>query len=294
MLGLAYRRSPENIKPVTELIRELGVEFRANSKEQWRFWFRDHRGEVNVLQEQQQLFLLNSTGKKGTWDDMSKRHAKRWAAAISNVWQLPAAQAVQAEYTVRRLNGFLATYARDFFRMTPATDVGHAFKAMYLSFAVNNPTWASKHLEIANGAARGTYWTRDWLIAVTKQLTFGPGVAIYPHRYSAIRPVLEKLYGIDLPDMSDELQKWTLEMRAFAGVYELQRALLSLGYDLGPKGADGQFGAKTKDALLTFQQLSKFSDEDQTGMPDALTVEALSRALEQHAREAFAGGAAPA
>jgi hypothetical protein len=295
MLGAVARRDPALIKPVTDLIKELGFEFRANSKGQWRFWFRDARGEVNVLQEQQQLFLLNSNGKKGSWDEPSKKYAKRWAAAISSVWEDREAQAVQSEYTVKRLGGFLLPYAKEFFGMTPATDVGHAFKAMYLSFAANNPTWANRHLEIANkGMKASAYWTIDWLIAVTKEMTFGPKVAIYPHRYAAIRPVLEKLYSVDLPDMSAELQKWSPEMRAFAGVYEVQQALLSLGYDLGPKGADGVFGGKTKDALLTFQQLSKFSDEAQTSMPDEPTVIALAKALEQHARAAFSGGSAQA
>lgn len=295
MLGLVAQRNPKALEPVTSLIKGLGIEFRANSKGQWRFWFRDARGEVNVQQEQQQLFLLNSNGKKGTWDESSKAYAKVWAAAISSVWERPEAQALQCEYTVKRLGGFLLPYAKEFFRMTPATDVGHAFKAMYLSFAANNPTWASRHLEIANkGMKANSYWTLEWLIAVAKEMTFGPKVAIYPHRYAAIRPVLERLYSIDLPDLSSDLQKWSPEMRAFAGVYELQQALLSLGHDLGPKGADGVFGGKTKDALLTFQQLSKFAEEGQTGMPDEPTVIALSKAVEQQARALLSGGSAQA
>src|SRR5690606_40475552 len=79
----------------------------------------------------------------GTWDDTSKKYAKRWAAAVSSVWSRPDAQAIQCDYTVERLTEFfLRPYAREFFKMTPATDIGHAFKAMYISFAVNNPTWA--------------------------------------------------------------------------------------------------------------------------------------------------------
>lgn len=287
MLGLVASRRKDLLKPVLDLCDDLHISFRTNHKGQWRFWFNDSRGEVNVLKEQQQLFLLHSTGKVGTWDDTSKKYAKRWAAAVSSVWSRPDAQAIQCDYTVERLTEFfLRPYAREFFKMTPATDIGHAFKAMYISFAVNNPTWADRHLEKANKnlQGKGLFWTLDWLIAVAKELTFGPNVSIYPHRYSAIRPVLEKFYSVDLPDLADDLKKWKQATghSSFFDTMEVQQALMALGYDLGPYGADGAYGEKTREAVFLFQQACKFPVERCHGMMDLDTSLALQRALESH------------
>jgi hypothetical protein len=291
MLGTVAERAPTLVKPLDLLCLDLGFEFHKNRKGQWRFHFRDGRGEVNTLQEQQQLFLKDSNGTVGTWDEASKAYAKRWAAAISTVWENPLAQAYQCEYTVKRLGGFCLPYAKEFLAMTPASEIGKAFKAMYLSFAANNPTWANRHLEIANKAAQGKcqFWTKEWFLLVAKELTFGPLVSIYPHRYQAIRPVLEKLYGLDLPDFADELKKWEIASghKHFFDVREVQQALITLGYDLGPAGADGKYGNKTKEAVLLFEQAAGLPPDHQDGMMDPMTAEALSRALEAKAVDAL-------
>jgi len=125
-------------------------------------------------------------------------------------------------------------------------------------------------------------WSKDWCIHITKQLTFGPKIAIYPHRYKAIRPVVEKLYGVDLPDHADELKKWTQSMEmdpvepeviydeapkepTFTTVREIQRLLFDMGYDLGPSGVDGWEGRKTKEAVRTFQGLNGLTTDGIVG-----------------------------
>ncbi len=59
---------------------------------------------------------------------------------------------------------------------------------------------------------------------------------------------------------------------------ELQEALVTLGYDVGPSGADGKFGAKSKAALSSFQAAHGLTA---TGVPDAPTEQAITLELEK-------------
>ena len=156
----------------------------------------------------------------------------------------------------------------------PDTDVARAFRAAYLSFAANNPTWANRHLELALKQSSQPAWSRDWFIGVLRELTFGPKVAIYPGRYDAIRPVLERLFGVDLPDFSADLARFQQSSGAsqLLTVLQIQQILIDLGFDLGPWGADGRFGPKTSDAILSFQQLHGLGA---SGQVDLATQRAL-------------------
>lgn len=268
MLGAVAEAQGKVPKDLSDLIDGIGVEFKKNSRGRWRFFFKDSRGEVDRIEEQKQLFLLNSSGEKGTWDDASKAHAKAWAAAVANVFHDPVAQKAQVDYTVPRLTGFATKEAKDVLWGTTSSppagsgDWRAAGRAAYLSFAANLPTTASKSLLDYVAKAGRPIWSKDWTVGMLKALTFAPNIAIYPARFNAIRPVLEKLYGIDLPDFSDELKKWNdanvinvpnYSPTGMHTVVEVQTALMKLGYDLGPRGADGAFGTKTRDALITFQ-----------------------------------------
>ena len=59
-------------------------------------------------------------------------------------------------------------------------------------------------------------------------------------------------------------------------VVAMQKALASLGYDLGSYGADGDFGSATEKAVKAFQAKAGL---DQSGQYDAKTHEALAAAL---------------
>jgi hypothetical protein len=254
MLGAVAERDRALIASVDAYAATKGVDFKKNARGRYRFVFRDQRGEVSDTHEQKQLFWLRSGGKRGTWDAESKEHAKGWAAAISSVWENPAAQRIQGAYTAARLSGFALPFAARALGAAPTSDLGAAFKAGYLSFAANNPTWASRHLEIAMKATSSPAYSRDWLIDVLKELTFGPKVTIYPHRYGRIRPVLERLYGLDLPDLAEDLKRWVADHGEPLDATAAQEILIALGFDLGPWGADGKIGKTTRQALITFQQ----------------------------------------
>lgn len=58
-------------------------------------------------------------------------------------------------------------------------------------------------------------------------------------------------------------------------VKELQSILINWGYSVGPKGADGQFGANTEAAVKAFQRDAGLS---QDGILGQQTMEVMSRA----------------
>lgn len=285
MLGAVAEVDRGFIKSVDDRCKEIGVAFVASGplgKAQWRFMYTDGRGTVDTTPEQQKLFYLNSTGEKGTWDPVSITHAKKWALAIGSVWDNPLTQKIQRNFTAKRMMGFASQYAKTIIDNAPPSPLGGAFTASYLSFAVNNPKWASEALKVAIAdQGRLSPWSPDWLVHVLKYLTFNAKISIYPHRYQMMRPALEKLYGVDLPDFAPELEKWKAETghHRFFEPWEIQQALIDLGFDLGPSKADGKWGPKSSEALLLFEQQNGIPDAD--GKPDPVTLGKLEAALEQ-------------
>lgn len=280
MMGNVILVNPALAEPFTWRAEACGYTF-SNATGKYRF--NGPAGLVDTYAEQKQLFYVHGDGTKGTWDDGTKLYARQWAAAISSVWEDEVAQKVQLEFTAKRLGWFMQPYAKGIFESMPSTDIARGVRAAYLSFAANNPTWANKALKAGVNSTTATPWTMDWAIAVLKYLTFNPQVAIYPHRYDCIRPVLEQVYGLQLPDFAAELKAWSLKTGIPAGIatVDVQRALIKLGYDLGPAEDDGKYGDKTRAAVLVLEQTSGMvPKEAQDGMVDVYTFPALCAALE--------------
>jgi hypothetical protein len=292
MLGKVAEEDQSLLKTVDLMAVNNGYQFERDRRHRWRFHYDGDAVDTQV--EQNGLFYKEGNGKKGSWSPELKEYAKKWAAAISTVWEDEKAQEVQVVYTSRRLMGFALPYARTVLDTIPQDDMGYAFRAAYLSFAANNPTWANKHLKRIIGDTSTTPWTQDWLIEILKELTFGPKITIYPHRYNAIRPVLEKLYGLELPDFSKELKTWKEGQphSLFYDTQEVQQALITIGLDLGPWGADGKWGDKTTEATLTFEQMDygepdelKVPPEHVDGVMDDYTAKKLEWVLERRGIE---------
>jgi hypothetical protein len=280
LLGAVATEDVALVAPVVEFCSAHGYTFGKTAQGQWRFW--NEAGIVETTAQQQELYLGGSSGLRGQWTDIQREHAKEWAAACSSVWEQLPAQRVQVAYTVNRLLGFATPAAK--IVLLKALEVGSslsmAFRAAYLSFAANNPKKASDALGRAVDDI-GIRWTEEWLIDVLHHLTFDPGIAIYPHRYDMIRPVIEELYGIDLPDFSGALSAW-MKQHNFGGQLEpreLQRALQELGYDIGPAGVDGIFGERTRQALRAFEQDVLVPTAYCDGYPDQYTIPRLETAL---------------
>lgn len=274
LYGKVYERDPTLLAPLREVLEFSNADLRMSVRGKYRFVYKDSRGKVDSPQEQKRLYLWNSTGHKGSWDAESRAHAKNWAAAAATVFEHPDAIEVQRNYTISKLLGgaFVLPFARSIIRDAPDNDLGRAFTAAYMSYAGNNPTWANKYLQAAIGSSKAERYSQDWLVDVLRMLTFGPKVYIYPHRYKAIRPVLERLYGIDIPDLPADL-KTELSLTPS----EIQNLLLDLGHDLGPHGVDGRIGPKTMEAVREFQRAHGMDDD---GLIGEDTIDALKRALE--------------
>lgn len=295
MLGHTNERHPEALEPIRSFCAAHGIRFDKNARGRWRYFFDDDRGEVDRSGEQDDLYHLNSTGHKGSWDDESTAYAKEFAAAMASVYNHLGAQAAQVEFTHARLGWFVAKKVKYIYDEAPPSEIGQCFRSAYLSYAANNPSWAATHLLRATVSSSEERYSAAWLTEVLKALTFGPKVVIYPHRYNAIRPVLEKMYGVDLPDFAAELKQWESDWGPPMPTKELQ-AILVRWYDLGKSGANGDgvddvYGGKTRRAMRRFQEMHGL---EPTGYPDPATRDALIAARDAAAAVPTDDGLDPA
>ena len=198
---------PESVRvPLAGVMKDVGCEWKKNAKGQWRFHFKDSRGEVDTVAKQRELFL-GCDGKKGSWSPENKEMAKKWAAGMANIWLNQDACKVHASSVASRLISFVMPNAKKVLFDGVETEYANMFRAAYLSFTANNSVKADFHL--SRISSKWPKWSREWCIAGLKELTFGPGIAIYPGRYDKLRPWLEKLWtGIDLPKNKEDLKNW--------------------------------------------------------------------------------------
>jgi hypothetical protein len=267
MLGAVVEAYDENavlvhLKPALDMAK---AEFGKKDNGKWRFFFAGNRPreEIDTIDEQRMLFTHGSA-ELGTWTPDNRIWAKTWAACVASVWEDPMHQAVQRKYTASQLSKFVWPDAHQvFLHMNQDGAPSHIIEAAYagyLSFAVNNPTIACRHLLKFESGEHGGVYTEKWLRGMLKELTHGPNISIYPARYKAIKPVLEQLYTVEL---DEGIRTSAITTR------EVQLILIELGYDLGPHGADGVYGRKTKDAVCAFQHASGIPA---TGAVDPNTV----------------------
>jgi len=231
--------------------------FKRNPKGSWRFYVGN--SEVTSKAAQQEL-LLSTNGREGSWgakDSPQRLHAKTVAAIMVSMMHERVFQEAQESFMRSTVLDFVLPWAKKELYLDHPQEAGWlgAMQAGFLSFAGNNPKIAHEQLRVS---------MRNWdglteeqkCFQTLRQLTFGPGISIYPHRYDAIRKPIERLYQVDLPDFSEELRAWSLSTghTCFWSTEEVQTALHGLGYDLGPAGVDGKWGPKTEGALKKFEE----------------------------------------
>lgn len=252
--GVDISALTEFFKPRAEFVKLPG----ANGGSTWRWKFKDGR-VVDSAAEQQELYHLGCNGLKGMWSPAQKSYARSFAAAAATVFESEESIQSQLRYTGLRLHMFLTTTARKLL-LQPGereSNVRDAAIAAFYSFSANLPAVAEKQMQKLASKPVDIH-SEEWLAEMLRTLTFGPGIAIYPGRYNKIRPVIERLYGVDLPDMAEELRKLPPPVVTSSGLdlstpQGLQAALIRVGYDLGPAGADGVIGRKTQAAIRLFQ-----------------------------------------
>jgi hypothetical protein len=256
LLGAVADYDVTKIEAVGEYAAHRAFSF-TKSTGRWRFFDNAKRAPVLTLEQQRHLWILNSDGH--SWDEASKTVAKGWIQALSAVWADEDVRALQRRYVAQKLMGFVMAPVRPilFGDVAFGENITLAGQAAYLSFAANLPAVAgAQFAKLSPSLERGTM---EWLLELLRVLTFGAGIPIYVDRYNKIRPHLERLYDVDLPDTAALLKAGTTALdhppaSNPIGASVAQHALIAAGFDLGPMGADGVFGARSKSALVEFQR----------------------------------------
>lgn len=216
MLGYIqeYHSNPNFVNEILNIPLNLsGASFKKTLSGKWRFVFNDNRGEISSNTKQRDLYFKGASGKKGEWSEEQKSHAKEWAAGFANLLADPEAMKYQIAYTKPRLMSFVSNEAKEIlFQNNEATNDNEKkltllIRTAYISFAANNPKWALEALKNAVAASKYEKWSYEWVVDVLRELTFFKGIRIYPIRYEAIRPVLERIYKISLPKMASVLKQ---------------------------------------------------------------------------------------
>lgn len=268
MFGVAHGRDPDLL---AAHLAEAGLRMRSRGPGGWVC--ESHHGATP-----HETFLGGATGLKGQWTAAQKQQARRVAAVLASVWIVGDFREAQLEFTKPKLVEFAMGPGRALFLGDyPRDGWGGALRAGYLSFAANLPTVAARR--ITSDILRADRSEHSCVTAL-REMTFGPKVAIYPGRYNKIRPVLEDLFGVDLPDFADDLRAWKGEVGSpgvdFGTPRAIQEELIAAGYDLGPAGADGKYGPKTLLAVRQFQMANGLQVDGLVG-PQTLAALARSR-----------------
>lgn len=272
LLGEVGLVDPKLLIPLQPALSATGATLGRNAKGEWR-WKR--RGQwVESKAAQSELLRGASTGKKGTWRDADKAINAAWVAGVASVFQDQRALDVQLGFTYARLRGFAGKRAKAILWAPnlPKTDAGlvGALRAIFISYAANLPAVAEEMLVRATETSKAKPWSETWVGDCMESLIYGPDIAIYEHRYKLIEPLVEKFYGVQLPQVDPP----TGPLRSTRSI---QEALIRLDYDLGPAGADGVMGDKTREAIQRFQRASNLTVD---GIVGPRTREALLGAIE--------------
>jgi hypothetical protein len=189
-----------------------GITFKKNPAGQYRFYMKGQ--EVNTLPLQRTLLLGGpEIGAKGTWTPEAKEYAKKVGAWFADIWEVPLFRTIQAEFTKVRIPRFTMPQSEKilFQDKTAAANEGWsgALRAMFYSFAGNLPAVANKSMMAAAASPTWDAATPEEKFCLAAQvLTFGPGIAIYPHRYDKIAPAITRLFGVAVPTDHKELRSW--------------------------------------------------------------------------------------
>lgn len=115
--------------------------------------------------------------------------------------------------------------------------------------------------------------TGDWYLIEARGVAYGVVQTKLKSRKPNFWGYMTKYFDYDSSVKKYELGERELKSGMSGDdVAELQKKLLSLGFDCGPDGADGDFGPNTEEAVYNFQYHSGLPN---TGIADQATIAAL-------------------
>lgn len=257
MLGRCAETEQSFIKDVFSQL-PIPADFKRNARNQWRLIFLDGRGEVDTPDKMRLMYLGGSTGQKGGYSEEQKAHAREVAAAFASLWDNPQMRAAQIAHLKPTLTSYVLARSRTALWQDPSQDgLPGALKAAVVSYGANIPSTADRlFFEATQSSAWNGASDVDKFTIAMRSLVFGSKVGIWPGRYEKIQPVLEKLFDVDLPSLEDlagpddSVEGADDDLNTISGI---QGFLIGHGFDLGPTGADGVIGNKTREAVVTFQ-----------------------------------------
>jgi hypothetical protein len=265
MLLFVEKRVPGSLSTLFEFLRTIDASISAEKR---AFVYKGT--PVRDYKDRRDLFLAGGSGNLGEWKEHHKERAYGWVLAFANCpWQDPAVAEAQIDYATTNVYAYMRSESKWLFEQSTQDPWVLALRAAYLSFAANNPTRAATTLNDGVKKTSLTPWTPAWVLDLLHAMTWDAGVDILPHRYNAIRPVLERCFGVDLPDVAGDLKRLRAIGQDPMGPTEIQLALIRLGYDLGPRGADGVLGHKTSLAIREFQASKGLGADGIVGPQDA-------------------------
>lgn len=256
------------------------LEMRKSSLGPMRLYFKDGSGCCDTAAAMRKAYFGGGTGLKGQWTDDQKAWAREVAVVFANMWESGTLRRAQLEYVKGRMFGFALPRARQGIMANPNKESwSGAMQAMYLSYAANLPSVADKCLAKATSNPKWATATDESKYRILSLEMVRSGVDIWPGRYRHIQPTVASLFGVKAPKLEEltalthapALPEWILSTPQ-----DVQKALIKLGYDLGPAGADGVFGHKTKMAITSFQAKHGL---DTDGVVGPLTKAKLAEAV---------------
>jgi len=257
------------------------LEFAKNDKGVWRF--KSGLGFLDSVQKMQSAFLGGSTGLKGQWTGDQRVHATAVAAAFVNMWDDQAMRDAQCAYARETVWSFVTPASRTALASDPSNEGwSGALKAAVTSYSANLPAVAESMIRKVIATAAWSGSPQDRYMVICKQMALGSGIRIWPERYGKIAPRISALFGVSVPSLED-LQNWNGSASDLHGpiddpldtVAEIQSFLISQGADLGPAGADGVYGKKTKDAVAAFQASRKLTPDGVVGPKTKAAMQAV-------------------
>ncbi len=212
---------------------------------------------INTPNEMRRVYFNNSSGLKDGWSQSQKDFSIEVCKVFSEILSDDDMITGQLNFTKTRLLSFISPKSRVII-FNNMSDNGWegALKALFTSYSMNLPAVADRMLQKTMSENKWDKMSdKEKFMELSYNMIFNSNVDIWPHRYEKIKPHLEKIFSIEVPDIGDISSSF--KNNKLSTIEGIQNFLIKKGYDLGPAGADGVMGNKTKEAIKAFQILNR-------------------------------------